>query len=167
MLRIARAADEPALFPIYTHELVERFLTFDGVDAQRFSGIFRNLLENGDFFIYEVEGTVVGFCKATRLPGRSSHVVHLGPLAVSPQFHGRGYAAAMLQDVLARLEHSGLLRFELQVEADNPRGIAFYRKLGFEQEGVQRKAYKRAREPEYIDEIVMVRFTGPLAPAGA
>jgi hypothetical protein len=30
MLRIARAADEPALFPIYTHELVERFLTFDG-----------------------------------------------------------------------------------------------------------------------------------------
>jgi putative acetyltransferase len=163
MLRIARAADEPALFPIYTHELVERFLTFDGVDALRFSGIFRNLLERGDFFVYEVEGTVVGFCKATRLPGRSSHVVHLGPLAVSPEFHGRGYGAAMLQDVLARLEPSGVLRFELQVEADNPRGIAFYRKLGFEHEGVQRKAYKRAGEPEYIDEIVMVKFAGLLA----
>ena len=37
MLRAARAADEHALFPIYTHELVERFLTFDGVDAQRLS----------------------------------------------------------------------------------------------------------------------------------
>ena len=65
--------------------------------------------------VYEVDGTVVGFCKATRLPGRSSHVVHLGPLAVSPQFHGRGYAAAVMQDVLSRLE-SSTLRFELQVE---------------------------------------------------
>ena len=61
MLRNARAADESALLPIYTHELVERFLTFDGVDALHFSGIFRNLLESGDFFVYEVEGTVVGF----------------------------------------------------------------------------------------------------------
>jgi GNAT superfamily N-acetyltransferase len=114
MLWIARAADGPGLFPIYTHDLVERFLTFDGVDAHRFSGIFRSPLESGDFFVYEVDGTVVGFCKATRLPGRSSHVVQLGPLAVSPQFHGSGYAAAMLQDVLTRLEHSGVLRFELQ-----------------------------------------------------
>ena len=163
MLRNARAADESALLPIYTHELVERFLTFDGVDAQRFKSIFRHLLESGDFFVYEVECAVVGFCKATRLPGRSSHVVHLGPLAVAPQFHGRGYAAWMLRDVLARLELSGVLRFELQVEADNPRGVAFYRKLGFEREGVQRKAYKRAGEPEYVDEIMMVKFAALLA----
>lgn len=162
MLRIARASDEQAVFPIYTHELVERFLTFDGVDAPGFSGIFRSLLESGEFFVYEAEGAIVGFCKATRLPGRSNHVAHLGPLAVSPQFHGRGYAAAMLTDVLARLEQSGALRFELQVEADNPRGIAFYRKLGFEREGVQRKAYKRATESQYVDEVMMVKFADAL-----
>lgn len=69
----------------------------------------------------------------------------------------------MLQDVLTRLERSGVLRFELQVEADNPRGIAFYRKLGFEREGVQRRAYKRAAEPAYVDEVMMVKFAGPLA----
>jgi putative acetyltransferase len=158
MLRIARAADEDTLFALYTHELVERFLTFDGVDAQQFSGIFRKLLEDGDFFVYEADGTVVGFCKATRLPGRSRHVAHLGPLAVSPQFHGRGYATAMLEEVLTHLERSGVLRFELLVEADNPRGIAFYEKLGFEREGVQRKAYKRAAEQDYVDEVMMVRF---------
>ena len=163
MLRIARAADEQPLFPIYSHELIERFLTFDDVDAQRFSRIFRNLLESGDFFIYEVDGAIIGFCKATRLPGRSNHVAHLGPLAVSPQFHGRGYAAAMLTDVLARLERSGVSRFELLVEADNPRGIAFYSKLGFEREGVQRRAYKRGAESEYVDEVMMVKFAGALA----
>lgn len=162
MLRTACAADEQALFPIYTHKLIERFLTFESVDARRFSGIFRSLLESGDFFVYEVDRAIVGFCKATRLPGRSNHVAHLGPLAVSPQFHGRGHAAAMLTAVLARLERVGVLRFELLVEADNPRGIAFYSKLGFEREGVQRKAYKRAAESEYVDEVMMVKFGGAL-----
>jgi putative acetyltransferase len=163
MLRVARTEDEQRLLSIYTHELVERFLTFDGVDAQHFSGILRKLLEDGDFFVYEADGTVVGFCKATRLPGRSRHVAHLGPLAVSPGFHGRGYGAAMLRHVLAQLERSGVLRFELLVEADNSRGMAFYEKLGFEREGVQRKAYKRAAERHYVDEIMMVKFAGVLA----
>jgi RimJ/RimL family protein N-acetyltransferase len=49
------------------------------------------------------------------------------------------------------------------VEADNPRGIAFYRKLGFEREGVQRRAYKRAAESAYVDEVMMVKFAGPPA----
>ena len=163
MLRMARAEDERALLPIYTHEQVERFLTFDGVDAQRFSAIFRQLLADGNFFVYEVKGAVVGFCKATRLPGRSSHVAHLGPLAVAPELHGHGYASALLRAVLAVLERSGVLRFELLAEADNVRGIAFYQKLGFEREGVQRKAYKRAAEQNYLDEIMMVKFAG--APA--
>jgi ribosomal protein S18 acetylase RimI-like enzyme len=163
MLRLARAEDEQALLPIYTHELVERFLTFDGVDAQGFSSIFRELLEDGDFFVYEADGTVVGFCKATRLPGRSRHVAHLGPLAVSPEFHGYGYGAAMLRDVLGQLERIGVLRFELLVESDNSRGISFYETLGFEREGVQRKAYKRAAERDYVDEVMMVKFAGALS----
>jgi hypothetical protein len=47
---MARAKDERALLPIYTHEHVERFLTFDSVDAQRFSAIFGQLLQYGNFF---------------------------------------------------------------------------------------------------------------------
>jgi putative acetyltransferase len=160
---MARAEDEPALLPIYTHAHVEKFLMFDSVDAQRFSAIFRQLITDGNFFVYEADGAVVGFCKATRLPGRSSHVVHLGPLAVAPELHGHGYATAMLRDVLTELERSGALRFELLVEADNVRGIALYQKLGFEREGVQRKAYKRAAEQDYLDEIMMVKFAGALA----
>jgi len=163
MLRMARAEDERELLPIYTHEQVEKFLTFDNVDAQRFSAIFKQLLEDGNFFVYEADGTLVGFCKATRLPGRSSHVAHLGPLAVAPEFHGRGYATAMLRGVLAELERSGVLRFELLAEADNLPGMALYQRLGFEREGVQRKAYKRAAERDYVDEIMMVKFAGALA----
>ncbi|HKF97430.1 MAG TPA: GNAT family N-acetyltransferase, partial [Steroidobacteraceae bacterium] len=85
------------------------------------------------------------------------------PLAVAPEFHGHGYATAMLRGVLAELERSGVLRFELLAEADNLPGMALYRKLGFEREGVQRKAYKRAAERDYVDEIMMVKFAGALA----
>jgi putative acetyltransferase len=155
---MARPEDEQALLPIYTHPLVERFLTFDGVDARAFRDIFNKLLADGDFFVYEAGGAIVGFCKATRLPGRSNHVAHLGPLAVSPQSHGHGYGAAMLRGVLAQLERQGVSRFELLVEADNRVGIGFYHRLGFEREGVQRRAYRRATESNYVDEIMMVKF---------
>lgn len=159
-LRCATAADARAVFEIYTHERVERYLTFDNVDLPRFMEIFRQLLEEGDFFVYEVAGEVAGFCKSTRLPGRAQHVARLGPLAVAPRFHGQGHALAMMRGVCAQLEQAGALRLELMVEADNPRGIAFYRKAGFEQEGIQRKAYKRASESHYIDELLMVKFAG-------
>jgi hypothetical protein len=83
---MARAEDERALLPIHTHQHVERFLTFDNVDAQRFSAIFGQLLQDGNFFV----------------------------------------------------------------------------KLGFEREGAQRKAYKRAAEQDYVDEIMMVKFAGAM-----
>ena len=161
-LRLAGPADESALFEIYTHASVERFLTFDDVNRPRFKEIFGELLKGGGFFVYEVNGKVAGFCKSTRLPGRAAHVAHLGPLAIAPELHGRGYGVSMLRAVFARLEPEGVLRFELMVERDNPRGIAFYRKVGFAQEGVQRSAYKRASESHYVDEVLMVRFAGVL-----
>jgi putative acetyltransferase len=52
----------------------------------------------------------------------------------------------------------GVLRVELMVEEDNARGIAFYRKLGFEHEGRLRGAYKRASQSGYVDELLMARW---------
>ena len=47
-----------------------------------------------------------------------------------------------------------------QVEPDNPRGRAFYRKLGFREEGRLARAYKRSSEDHYVDELVMARWLG-------
>ncbi len=44
---------------------------------------------------------------------------------------------------------------ELFAEADNVRGLAFYRKLGFVHEGTLREFYKRADQDHYVDECVM------------
>ena len=89
-------------------------------------------------------------------------MVHLGPLAIDPERHGEGLGQAMIGDALSCLEAEGALRVELTAEADNVRGLAFYRKLGFAIEGVHRMAYKRAADPDFMDEVLMVQFVGEL-----
>ena len=64
----------------------------------------------------------------------------------------------MIDEAMDWMRADGIRRVELMVEADNPRAFAFYRKLGFEQEGRLRAAYKRANEPDYVDEILMARL---------
>ena len=60
----------------------------------------------------------------------------------------------MMQDAISRLWQAGITRIELTVEADNPRAIALYERLGFVHEGTQRAAYKRASDSGYVDELM-------------
>ncbi|HEY0650703.1 GNAT family N-acetyltransferase [Phenylobacterium sp.] len=162
MRRLARPEDEAAVHRIYAHPAVVPFLTYETLSPEAFAPVFADLLAGGDFWVWEVDGAVVGFYRATRLPGRAGHVVHLGPLAIDPDRHGEGLGQAMIGDALSCLEAEGALRVELTAEADNVRGLAFYRKLGFAIEGVQRMAYKRAADPDFMDEVLMVQFLGEL-----
>lgn len=162
MRRLARPQDEAVVHRIYTHPAVVPFLTFETLSPQAFAPVFAALIADGDFYVYERGGEIVGFYKATRLPGRAAHVCHLGPLAIAPERHGEGLGQAMIGEALAHIEAEGATRVELMAEADNVRGLAFYGKLGFVVEGVQRLAYRRAADPDYIDEVLMVQFLGEL-----
>jgi putative acetyltransferase len=51
----------------------------------------------------------------------------------------------------------GVRRVELLAEADNARGLAFYRKLGFEVVAVMKDAYRAHGRPGFIDDILMAR----------
>ena len=44
------------------------------------------------------------------------------------------------------------------VEKNNPRALAFYKKLGFMQEGIMRSAYKRSTDDHYTDELFLGKF---------
>ena len=162
MRRLARAQDEAAVYRIYAHPAVTPFLTYEPLSSQDFAPIFAGFLAARDFYVFERDGDIVGFYKATRFAGRASHVTHLGPLAIAPERHGEGLGRAMIADALTHLEAEGATRVELMAEADNARGLAFYKGLGFEVEGVQRFAYRRAADPDYVDELVLVRFLGEL-----
>ena len=154
MRRLVTPEDFDRVYDIYMHETVVPFLGFDPMPRERFSKVFDPLFESGCFYVYEVDGVVVGFYKAQRHLGRAAHVAYLGTLAVAPDAQGRGVAVAMMQDAISRLWQADITRIELTVEADNPRAIAFYERLGFVHEGTQRAAYKRASDSGYVDELM-------------
>jgi ribosomal protein S18 acetylase RimI-like enzyme len=162
MLRLAQPADLDAVYAIYMHPDVIPYLGYDPMPLEDFRPIFQELVDCRSFHILERNGEVAGFCRTTRQPGRASHVVHLGTLAVSPRWRGSGLALELMEQIIAMLAAQGILRLELMLETDNPRAFAFYTKLGFVQEGLMRGAYKRASDSHYIDEIFMGKLLAEL-----
>jgi putative acetyltransferase len=158
MPRLARPEDIEQVYRIYMDGRVIPYLGHDPIELEAFRTVFAGLLASGGFYVVEREGKVAGFYRITQFEGRARHVAQLGTLAVDPKFQGSGLARDMVSDAIERMKALGVRRAELQAEADNARGLAFYRKMGFEQEGVQRRAYRRAGEITDVDEILMVRF---------
>jgi RimJ/RimL family protein N-acetyltransferase len=154
MRRLVTPADFDRVYDIYMHDAVVSFLGFDPMPRDAFAKVFDPLVESGCFYVFEIEGRVQGFYQVQRHLGRAAHVAYLGTLAVAPEVKGSGIAAAMIEDVITRLRSAGITRVELTVEADNPRAIAFYERLGFVHEGTQRAAYKRASDEAYVDELM-------------
>jgi putative acetyltransferase len=157
-LRPARSEDEDVVYDIYMHPSVVPFLGFDPMPRGDFRMVFRQLMDNDSLHVVEMNGQVAGFVKFNRQHGRAAHVATLGPLAISPSYHGSGLAGTMVRDAIDMLSTDGVTRVELLVEADNPRGLAFYRKLGFEYEGTMRQAYRRASDSAYVDEFVLAKL---------
>lgn len=158
MPRLARPEDIEQVYRIYMDERVIPYLGHDPMDLETFRTVFDGLLAAGSFYVVEREGQVAGFYRITQFEGRARHVAQLGTLAVDPKFQGSGLAQDLVASAIEQMKALGVRRAELQAEADNARGLAFYRKLGFEQEGVQRRAYRRAGDNTDVDEILMVRF---------
>ncbi|HEV7607631.1 MAG TPA: GNAT family N-acetyltransferase [Steroidobacteraceae bacterium] len=156
--RLARHDDLAAVHRIYMDDEVVPFLGIDPMPLDDFRPVFEGLLATKAFFVAARDDEVRGFYRVNRQKGRSQHVAVLETLAISPSEKGTGFAQAMIAEALECMRQEGIRRVELMVEADNPRALAFYRKLEFEQEGRLRAAYKRANQPDYVDELLMARL---------
>ena len=158
MIRLARPADVDAVYRIYMDASVIPWMGYDPMSIEDFQRVFAKYLAAETFFIAEREGEVAGFYRVTRFEGRGDHVAELGTFAVHPELKGSGLAREMIAGALAELKTAGVIRVQLMVEPENTRGIAFYERMGFHKENVQRRAFRRSGEAGEIDDIVMVRF---------
>ncbi len=67
---------------------------------------------------------------------------HLARLAVRPQAQRRGLGAALVTDLMLRLQKDGASRFTVNTQADNAASLALYYRLGFRRTGEQYPVYK-------------------------
>jgi len=61
--------------------------------------------------------------------GRRGYIYHL---AVDPAYHGHGIGKRLIGECLAGLKGAGVERANILVAKDNPRGLDFWRRCGWE-----------------------------------
>ena len=158
MHRLATLDDLDAVYDIYMDEDVVPFLGFDPMPLAEFAPVMADLVATQAFHVVVKNGLVRGFYRVSTHPGRARHVAYLGTFAVAPDERGTGLAASIIETVVSRLQSEGVRRVELMLEADNPRALRFYEKLGFEFEGRLRSAYRRSHQSHDVDELLMARL---------
>lgn len=158
MLRQATIEDLEFVHALYMHETINPYIAYDPMPVAEFEPVYQDLLEQAEFLIYEENGASVGTAQIRWGTHRFVHSAHLGGIAISPELQNRGLGTRLLEQLLMILRGRDIQRVELCVSADNPRGIAFYRKLGFGCEGTMKDYFSRAGQDGYFDEHMMVLF---------
>jgi ribosomal protein S18 acetylase RimI-like enzyme len=82
------------------------------------------------FLVGEVAGEIV----ATVMAGYEGHRGWVNYLAVDPRSRGRGFARALMRHVEELLLARGCPKVSLLVRNSNPSALAFYRRLGYQQD---------------------------------
>lgn len=133
-----------------------RYLGFvEGPPLSASREFVRGVLEGGGVHIVAIDPDdhVVGWCDIVRDAREGFR--HTGTLGMGllPRFRGMRLGRRLAEAAIQSAWEQGLERISLVVFASNGRAIALYRRLGFEQEGVRRRARKLAGE--YDDEVMM------------
>ncbi len=115
--------------------------------------VTNNVAQDHVQFVAVEAGTVVGWCDI--LPNPRPGFQHSGSvgMGVLRAWRGQGLGEALLAACIEKASAKGLTRIELEVYADNAPAIALYRKLGFVEEGLKRRA--RVLDGRVQDLLVM------------
>jgi L-phenylalanine/L-methionine N-acetyltransferase len=153
-IRAVRADDVGSIQELRKQPLVRRFTT--AMPSERPVDFVAKLGANDHVLVAELDGRVVGMAGLHVRDGKRRHSAWVG-IAVHDEFAGRGAGLALMRGLLDLADNwIGLLRVDLEVNADNERAIAMYRRLGFDDEGRQKKAY--FVDGAYVDALLMARL---------
>jgi len=112
---------------------------------------------NGIWLLAFEAEEIVGFLafnKGTRVKKR--HTASFG-MSVRKAYWDKGIGTALMKEMLKEASKiTDLKKIELSVFLDNTKAIALYKKFGFSEEGIERKAY--LSDGNYHDELHMSLF---------
>ncbi|MBO4457377.1 MAG: GNAT family N-acetyltransferase [Butyrivibrio sp.] len=84
-------------------------------------------------------------------------------IAIEQAYCGCGLGTILMTKAIDKARELGFEQLELGVFADNEKGIALYKKMGFKEMGRNLKAFKQ-KDGTYIDEINMILFLFEISP---
>ncbi|TGB03568.1 GNAT family N-acetyltransferase [Halobacillus salinus] len=90
-------------------------------------------LEGGIFLLYHGEKPV-GIVRSSKDVHNNEDVLDIGPLALIPEYQGKGLGRQLLRKALEFGKSKGLPKAVLCVNADNEQAVHLYTKEGFEKE---------------------------------
>lgn len=160
MERKATLDDCEAVYQAYMDPQNNPFMLYEMMERSEFAPIFEEMVKADNLWVSEARGAVAATYRLIRKTHRLSHVAYLGGFAVHPNFRAQGSGSQALEELTARLKREGVKRFELLVVTDNLRAINFYKRHGFEEEGVMKQFLKRQNSDEYVDELMMAKMLG-------
>ena len=94
---------------------------------------------------------------------RNRHNAYL-VMGVLQEFGGHGLGGALLSEGIRWAGGAGICRLELTVMAHNERAVRLYERMGFEREGVRRRAL--LVDGAWVDEHFMARVEPAPGPSG-
>lgn len=105
--------------------------------------------------VAEVDGRIVGRLSAARDPHPgSAHVADLG-LMVACDHRRQGIGRALMVAAEDWARKADVHKLELHVFPHNEPALALYRGLGYREEGLRRRHYRR--DGEYLDAVLMAK----------
>ena len=154
VIRAIRPEDAAAITDIRHQPEVMRYTP--SMPSERARDFYGTLTANDHVMVGEVDGRVVGFAILGVRDGKRRHSAWLG-IAVHDEFARRGVGRALMQSLLELADKwIGLARVDLEADAGNERAIAMYRRVGFVEEGRQKKAY--FSDGQFTDAVLMARL---------
>lgn len=119
--------------------------------------------DNSVLLVAEHEGRIAGLLDlrgGRRL--RERHAATFG-ITVAREWRNRGVGTALVRAMLDwATANPAIDKVKLSVVAQNEDARRLYRRLGFEEEGTQRREYKKA-DGTYLDNVLMCRFVKEMA----
>lgn len=138
-IREARPEDFEAVFALVL-ELRRHFRSEKPLDGDKVRAIYDRFAASDDHYIYvaETDGKVVGLMTLSMLVSlyEDRPYIVVDELVVAADSRGGGIGRRLLDEAFARAAERDCCEVSLDTEASNEGALRFYRKYGFDHEGV-------------------------------
>jgi|LauGreStaDraftv2_3_1035109.scaffolds.fasta_scaffold43107_1 putative acetyltransferase len=150
----AQEKDFDQVYAILMHEEVNRFMNYPVLEKSAFREIWLDIFTRLN--LWKEGEEILGLAVITKGTYRIKHIAYIDKLAIKQSFRSKGLGTVFFNQIIESLAQEGVIKIELGVETDNQRAINFYKKLGFEIEGLRKKLLNR--DGQFIDNYFMAKM---------